>query len=79
MVEREPEAVGEVLLHLPHPRAILGHRHRRFSAAASWAGVPCSSVAPEKQHYVAAGASVAGVEVGGQLRADEIAEVLGCG
>ena len=66
---RAPSAPPRAARNRPRPA-------RPPPAAASSAGVPCSSVAQMKQHLVAARAHVAGIDVGRQLAAHQVAEVL---
>ena len=75
MVEGQPEAAGEVVLHLPHLRAIRGDGLVRlgrgqFGRCAMLVG------GTQEKHLVAPGAHVAGVKIGGQLAAHKVAEML---
>ncbi len=75
MVERKPEPGGQPGLHIVHLGAIFGHvlpglGGRQFGGGAVLVG------GTDKHHLVAARPHVTGVEIGGQLRAHEIAEML---
>ena len=75
LVEAEPEAVRQLLLHLVHLRAVLGHRQTGLGGGEFGRGAVLVGGA-EEQHLVPPAAHVAGVEVGGQLRAHEVAQML---
>ena len=75
MVEGEAEAVGEILLDLPEPGAVVGDRLAGLGGGELGRGAVLVGGADE-QHLVAAGAQVAGVDVGRELAADQVAEVL---
>ena len=75
MVEGEAEAVDQVLLHLPEPGAVVGDRLARLGGGELGRGAVLVGGA-DQQDLVAAGAQVAGVDVGGELAADQVAEVL---
>ena len=75
MVERQPETITEVCLNLPHLGTILRDGFARlcsgqFSGCAMFVG------GAEKQNLMPPSAQIARVEVGGQLRADEVSKVL---
>ena len=75
MVEAEPEPVGDVLLHFPHPRAVF--RHGLAGLGGGEFGRRSMLVGgADEQHLVTAGARVAGVDVGRKLRSHQIAQML---
>ena len=75
VVERQPEAVGEILLHLPEPRAVGGDRLAGPGGGELGRRAVLVGGA-DQQHLVAAGAHVAGIDVRRELAAHEVAEVL---
>ena len=75
MVERQPEAAGDVGLDFMHFGAELGDRQpglggRQLGRGAVFVG------GADEHHLGPARALVAGEQVGGQLAADEIAQML---
>ena len=75
MVEAETEAFGDARLNPVHFGAVLGDRLAGLGGGQLGGGAMFVRGA-QKQHLVAAGPVVAGKEIGGQLGADEIAQVL---
>ncbi len=75
MVEAEAETLRELGLDLVHLGAVFGHRLAglgggQFGGRAVFVG------GAEEHHLVPARALVAGIEIGGQLRAHQIAQML---
>ena len=75
VVERQPEALAELLLDRPEPRAIVGHRLAGLGGGELGRGAVLVGGA-DVEHLVAARPAVAGVDVGRELAADQISEVL---
>ena len=75
VVEGQPEALAELLLDRPEPRAIVGHRLAGLGGGELGRGAVLVGGA-DVEHLVAARPAVAGVDVGRELAADQISEVL---
>ncbi len=75
MVEGQPEALRQIVLHGPHVGAELLDRDARLGGGKLGRGAVFVGGA-EEQHLVPARAVVAGEKVGGQLGADEVAQML---
>jgi hypothetical protein len=75
VVEAEAEALGDLGLNLVHPGAVVGHGLAGLLGGDLGGGAVLVGGAQE-QHLVAAGRAVAGVKVGRELGAHEVAQVL---
>ena len=75
MIEAEPKAAGEVGLNLMHFGAVFRDGLACFGGG-KLGGCTVFVRGAEEQNLIAACAQVAGVKVGRQLRADEIAQMF---
>ncbi len=75
MIEAEPEPVGDVLLDLPHPRAIRRHRLARLGRGQLRRRAMLVGGADE-QHLMPARPRIARIDIRRQLAAHQIAEML---
>ena len=75
MIKRQAEPIAEVLLDRPHFGAIFSHRLARFGGSELCRGSVLIGRADE-QNLMAARAHVSGVQIGWQLAADQVAQML---
>ncbi len=75
MVEGQAEAVRQVLLHLVHLGAVVGHRLAGFGGG-QFGGRAVFVGGADEHHLVPAGALVAGEQVRRKLAAHQVAQML---
>src|SRR5690606_38062923 len=75
MVEGQPEPVGQILLHLPHPRAVVCHRLAGLGGG-EFGGSAMFVSGADEHHLMPARPEEPRVDIGRQLRADQVSEML---